>query len=201
MPKKNSCGITMSAMTPDSYPRFCAFLALSIDGFLAGPGGELDWLDRQNAKVPAGQDCGFADFMAGVDLLVMGRATFDKVLSFGFWPYGHTPVHVLTHRELELPDYARGKVSFSAEAPMELARRLGMDGLQKIYVDGGQVLRSFVRAGLLAEMTLTQVPVVLGGGISLFADLGLSVDLELIESKSWPFGYVQNRYRLNHSSN
>ena len=76
--------------------RCSAFLATSLDGFIAREDGGLDWLDRANAQVPAGEDCGYAAFMATVDALVMGRHTFEKVLSFHEWPYADKPVWVLS---------------------------------------------------------------------------------------------------------
>jgi len=64
------------------------YVATSLDGFIARPDGSLDWLDAAGAQVPPGEDCGYAAFMAGVDALVMGRETFEQVLTFGAWPYG-----------------------------------------------------------------------------------------------------------------
>jgi dihydrofolate reductase len=68
------------------------FIVTSLDGFIARKNGELDWLDAANASVPEGEDCGYGEFIATVDGLVMGRKTYKQVLSFGEWPYGETPV-------------------------------------------------------------------------------------------------------------
>ena len=73
------------------------FIATSLDGFIAGENGELDWLDAANATVPEGEDCGFSEFMQTIDVLVMGRKTYEKVLSFGLWPYGEKSVINLEH--------------------------------------------------------------------------------------------------------
>ena len=74
------------------------FIATSLDGYIARENGEIDWLDRANALVPAGEDCGFSRFMETIDTLVMGRKTYEQVFSFGVWPYGSTPVIVLSRK-------------------------------------------------------------------------------------------------------
>ena len=84
-------------------PRFLVFIGTSLDGFIARLDGAIDWLHDANAQVPAGEDCGYAAFMASVDALVMGRKTFETVLAFGEWPYGEQAVYVLSHSLTVLP--------------------------------------------------------------------------------------------------
>ncbi len=91
------------------------YIATSLDGFIAGVNGDLDWLDEANAKVPEGEDCGFGAFMSSVDTLLMGRKTYEKVLSFGVWPYGDTPVVVLSRDPIFFPDHLPSTVSHSSE--------------------------------------------------------------------------------------
>nr|WP_205749230.1 dihydrofolate reductase family protein [Desulfopila sp. IMCC35008] len=81
------------------------YIATSLDGFIARSNGDLDWLDEANAMVPEGEDCGFDKFMSSVDTLLMGRKTYEKVLSFGVWPYGDTPVVVLSRNQISFPDH------------------------------------------------------------------------------------------------
>ena len=73
------------------------YIATSLDGFIARRDGSIDWLNEASAIVPEGEDCGFQEFMDTVDTLIMGRKTFEQVLSFGEWSYGKTPVVVLSH--------------------------------------------------------------------------------------------------------
>ena len=105
------------------------FIATSLDGFIAREDGSLDWLDDANAAVPEGEDCGFVSFMNSVDVLVMGRNTYEKVLSFGQWPYENKPVIVLSSRALEIPDNLKNTVEHSSESPEELYQRLAQKGL------------------------------------------------------------------------
>ena len=79
------------------------FIATSLDGFIARRDGNLDWLDEANAVVPEGEDCGFQAFTDSIDTLIMGRNTFEKVLPFGQWPYGSTPVIVLSRNKISFP--------------------------------------------------------------------------------------------------
>ena len=75
------------------------YIATSLDGYIARENGDVDWLSAENGAGD-GEDYGFQEFMASVDVLVMGRNSYDKVLSFGEWPYGNKKVVVLTSRPL-----------------------------------------------------------------------------------------------------
>jgi dihydrofolate reductase len=176
--------------------RAVAFIATSLDGFIARPDGSIDWLERQNARLPAGEDCGYAAFFSGIDALLMGRKTFELVQRFDPWPYADKPVIVLSHGGVVVPERLRATVATSAEPPLALLQRLGREGVQRVYVDGGLTLQSFLRAGLLDEITVTTVPVLLGQGRPLFGALAGDVALELVASRHWDFGFVQNRWRV-----
>lgn len=173
-------------------PRLSVFMGLSLDGYIAGPGDALDWLEPFEKS---GEDYGFGDFFASIDGLVIGRRTYETVLAFPSWPYGQKRVIVLTRR----PASPRQGEELTAEEPAALAQRLGREGLQHVYVDGGAVVRSFLRAGLVDDLTLSIVPIVLGGGVRLFADGEPRQPLTLESSRSWPSGMVQVRYRVPHT--
>jgi dihydrofolate reductase len=177
-------------------PRCSVFIATSLDGFIARADGSIDWLETANACVPPGEDCGYGAFIASVDALVMGRQTFESVLAFDPWPYGGLPVVVQSRRSLDIPARLAPTVSASAEAPAELAERLGAAGARHLYIDGGETIRRFLAAGLIDEMTITTVPVLLGEGRPLFGGPAADRPLALIASRAWPFGFVQNRYRV-----
>lgn len=172
------------------------FIATSLDGYIARPDGGIDWLNQANELVPAGEDCGFTRFMSGIDALVMGRNTFEQVLTFGEWPYGDTPVLVLSRSLPSLPSHLPATVSLTAEEPIELVQRLSAAGLQNLYVDGGLTIQSFLAAGLIDEITITLIPILLGSGKSLFGPLTGDLHLELVSSQAWEFGFVQNTYRV-----
>ena len=126
----------------------------------------------------------------------MGRATFELVRSFGGWPYGATPVVVLTHRPLSLPDEIAARVEVMAGEPREVAQRLGARGLRRLYVDGGRTVQGFLAAGLVERLIVTRVPVLLGRGIPLFGSLPGDVRLTHVATRSWPSGLVQSEYAV-----
>lgn len=171
------------------------FCATSVDGFIARPDGALDWLDAANATVPAGTDLGFAALLSQVDALVMGRKSYEKVRSFGEWPYGSLPVVVRTRGSVEIPESWAGTVSTSGESAPDLVKRLASQGHRHLYVDGGQTVQDFLRAGLITDLVVTLIPVLLGEGIPLFGPLSGDRRLQLLGSEATPFGFVQLRYR------
>ncbi len=168
--------------------KFFGFLAVSVDGFIARPGGDLDWLKQVEVE---GEDYGYAKFAADKDTLLLGRNTWDKVLAFPQWPYEGKRVVVLSHRRV---DATHGETSLQGTVK-EVAAQLEAQGATQVYVDGGVVVRQFLAAGLLSELTLSIVPVVLGVGIPLFGPGARQVPLRLLESKSYPSGLVQVRYQ------
>lgn len=171
------------------------FIATSLDGFIARPDGGLDWLDAASAAIPPGEDCGYGAFMAGIDAIIMGRRTFEKVLSFDAWPYGSTPVTVLSRSWDALPAKAPASASLSSASPRSIVADLSSRGVAATYVDGGETIRRFLADGLIDEMTITTVPVLIGEGRPLFGVPMQDIAWDLVSSQSYPFGFVQNRYR------
>lgn len=175
----------------------CAvFIATSLDGYIARSDGGTDWLDAANATIPDGEDCGYGSFMSAVDALVMGSGTFDKLLSFAEWPYGDKPVWVVSRRRDTLPAHLPATVSLTGKTPGQIVEEARQLGYRRLYIDGGQLIQSFLREGLISELTITTIPVLLGGGRPLFGTLNEDVQLELLASRSYPCGFVQSRYRV-----
>lgn len=178
----------------DRRPRTSVFVGMSVDGFIARVGGTLDFLD---VVEPVDGDTSFVDFLASVDAMVMGRATFDFVMNAGVdWPYGDRPMLVMTRRPLELPDELAGLVEASDEPPDAMLARLAGKGATHVYVDGGLTVRAFLRAGLIDDLILTRVPVLVGSGISVFGELPGDRRLDLVRSTTFPNGMVQTHYRV-----
>lgn len=172
-----------------------AFIASSLDGFIAREDGTIDWLEENTLP---GEDFGYANFFAGIDVLVIGRKTFETVLGFDEWPYASKKVVVLSHslnNESFLDGGKRGVELFSGSLA-DLLTSLEEVGHRHVYADGGQVICSFIREGLLDELILTRIPVLLGGGIPLFGDLPMDVRLNHVSTKTYPNGYVQSKYTL-----
>lgn len=144
------------------------YVATSLDGFIATSDGGVDWL--MEIPNPDKSDYGYAEFMKGIDALVMGRNTFETVLNFGSWPYSK-PVFVLSETLTEVPDSVTDKVEIISGPLDTLLSRLRDRGHFNLYVDGGRVIQSFLEEDLVDEMIITRVPIILGEGIPLFGRL------------------------------
>ncbi|WP_283136754.1 dihydrofolate reductase family protein [Rhizohabitans arisaemae] len=173
-------------------PRFSGkvFIGVSVDGFIARPDGDLDWLIRADPG-----DTGYEAFMAGIDTLVMGRGTYEKALTFGYWPYEGRRTMVLSSRLSPDAD-PRITVHRDLEA---LLRALAEAGARRVYVDGGKVVQTFLRAGLVDELTVTTAPILLGSGMPLFGPLESDIELTHRATKVLGAGYVQSVYDVAHA--
>ena len=168
------------------------YIATSLDGFIARPDGGLDWLPQGGG---GGEDYGYKAFMATVDALVMGRGTYDKVLTFGAWPYDK-PVYVLSSRALA-PTPAPGHVvEWVQGEPAEVVKKMAALGHRHLYIDGGQTIQRFLRAGLIDRVIITRIPVLIGTGIPLFGRLEHDVHLRHVQTRSFPSGLVQSEYEV-----
>lgn len=144
------------------------YIATSLDGFIATTDGGLDWLDE--IPNPEKSDFGYAEFMSGIDAIVMGRKTFEKVLTFDVWSYDK-PVFVPSKSKISIPKELTEKVEIITGNPKELIDQLKVKGHQNLYIDGGITIQRFLEEDLIDEMILTKVPVLLGNGIPLFGNL------------------------------
>ncbi len=169
------------------------FIATSLDGFIARKNGDVDWLGDQEE---GGDDGGFGKFMKTVDALVMGRNTFEKVQSFGVWPYGSTRVVVLTNRPLNISEELAFTVETMSGTPSEVVAVLSTQGAQHLYVDGGKTIQTFLDSGAIQRIIITRLPVLLGQGIPLFGPLQQDVKLLHIETRTFENGNVQSEYEV-----
>jgi dihydrofolate reductase len=169
------------------------FVGVSVDGFMARPNHDLDWLPEGG-----GEPHGYEEFLADIDALVIGRKTFKKVLTFDPWPYGSKRVVVLSGRPLQLPSSIGSNVEQMAGSPAEIVARLAERGATRLYVDGGITIQRFLRAGLVDRLIITRVPVLIGEGIPLFSTLPHDVRLHHVATRSFPSGLVQSEYEVLH---
>lgn len=176
------------------------FIATSLDGFIARPDGALDWLSGagQGDALPEAEDFGYAAFMAAMDGIVMGRATFDTVAGFDRWPYEDLVVVLSdTLRQGDIPGRLRGKVRLMSGPPERIMATLDDEGWRRAYIDGGHTIRRFLQAGCIDEMILSRLPVLIGRGRPLFGAAEPDLWLTHLDTRSFPGGMVQSRYRLD----
>jgi dihydrofolate reductase len=168
-------------------PRLSVFIATSLDGYIATSDGSLDWL--HDAATP-GRDYGYAAFMDTVDALAMGRGTYDHIAALEPLPFDGRPLYVFTHRH---PGPRRG-VTFWQVEPAEALEQWARSGLARVYVDGGRLISSFLAADLIDDLTITVVPVLLGGGLLLFHQSPFVRRFRLGGGGSWAGGLVTLSY-------
>lgn len=166
------------------------YIGPSLDGFIARKDGTLDWLTKYG---DANAVDAYSEFIAGIDVLVIGRGTFETVLGFPEWPYDR-PVVVLSRSINEVPNELRDKVSLSTNRPRELLDDLSEKGFRSAYVDGGKVIQSFLAEDLIDDLTIARVPVLIGSGISLFGYLERDIEFEHVRTLTYANGLIRSHY-------
>lgn len=169
------------------------YIASTIDGYIAREDGSLDWLHA--LPNPDHLDYGYADFIAGVDTVVMGRSTYEEILGFGVErPYGDCTTYVLTSRD----DYV-------AQTPhTQIVHKLTDERIQQIrahstqnirIVGGGKLITACLDHGAIDEMIISLIPIVLGSGIPLFPGSPTQTNFGLIHTESFSTGVVNLTYQ------
>lgn len=175
--------------------RMSVFVGSSLDGFIARKNGSLDFL-----PAVSGDPNGYSEFLASIDACVIGRKTYEWIVDWmrrtgGDWPYDK-PVMVLTRkpRRLRLPP------AVTCEArnctPRQAVALLERRGLRSVYVDGGQTVQGFLRAGLVGRIIINRYPVLIGQGVPLFGELPRDIRLKHISTKTYPNGLVKSEYQV-----
>lgn len=170
-------------------PAIEVYIAVSVDGYIADAGGTTDWLE------PFGnpEEYGYEAFYAGIDALVMGRATYEQVAAFPEWPYAGKAVFVMSRRlpSGPLPEAVRF-VQGDAE---DIVARLRETGARRVWhVGGGKSITPFMNAGLVDTWRIFVIPVLLGDGIRLFSVHGGAGSLRLVSSRAYENGVVEMVY-------
>lgn len=138
---------------------------------------------------------GLTSLFATVDAHVIGRSTYEMVLSFGGWPYGNKPVFVLSTGTIaNAPELA--VVEQLAGSPIEIMSGLDKRGYRNVWVDGGVTVQRFIRQGLVHRFVITRVPVLIGDGIPFFGTTATDIHLKHVRTMIFVNGLVQSEYEL-----
>lgn len=169
------------------------FIATSLDGYIADKNGGIDWL--HSIPNPDNDDMGYLEFMGEIDALVMGRTTFETVLGFDVdWPY-NKPVFVLSTRLKEIPESHKDKAFLVDGSLAEILAQIREKGYKRLYIDGATTISNFLKEDLIDEMVLTTIPILLGGGFSLFGELPNELKFELTGTRTFLNQITQHRYK------
>jgi dihydrofolate reductase/GNAT superfamily N-acetyltransferase len=171
-------------------PKISIYIAVSIDGYIARRDGSLDWLDRVGGF--GDEDYGFQGLLESVDVVILGRKTYEVAASVSDWPYTGKRIIVLSHSLQSVREEAelfRGDVN-------ALISQLHSEGIQHIWVDGGVTISQFLDLQIIDFMTLSVIPMILGSGIPLFGAIAREIPCRLISSQSYPSGLAQLHYEV-----
>jgi len=167
------------------------FVGTSVDGFIARRNGDFDFLPEGG-----GESHGYDEFMSSVDVLVIGRNTFEKVLTFEKWPYAEKRVVVLSSRNIDVSNVRDATIEHMSGSPAEISDRLAAGGARHAYIDGGITVQRFLHARLIQRLIITRVPVLIGEGIPLFGLLPHDMQLRHVSTKTYPSGMVKSEYEV-----
>ena len=169
------------------------FIATSLDGYIADKDGGLDWL--HSIPNPDNLDMGWENYIGRIDALVMGRKTFEKVCSSDCeWPYSK-PVFILSNSLESIPEGYEAKAEPIKGSLSKVIEKIHQRGCKHLYIDGGVTVQSFLKEDLIDEIIITTIPILLGGGTSLFGELSGQIEFEHLKTEVFLNAIVQNHYR------
>jgi len=167
------------------------YIAMSLDGYIAKPGDDLSFLSMAFKE---GEDYGYAEFMSGVDTVIMGRKTYDWIMKqVPVFPHVDLESYIITRTEKP----GSGKLKFFTGNLLNLVERLKSATGGNIFIDGGaEIVTELLHGKLIDEFIITVFPVLLGEGIRLFPDGRPEQMLNLVRSSSYETGLVQLHYTV-----
>jgi len=168
------------------------YIAVSLDGYISDKNGSVDWLSIVPHTEENQND--FLNFMNTIDCLVMGRNTFEVVKSFGEWIYDKK-VFVVSNSMTSIPNGYEDKIELINGLPSVIVQSIHNKGYNNLYIDGGKTIQNFLKEDLIDEMIISVVPILLGGGKSLFGELENSKEFQLIDSKILSDKLLQSHYK------
>jgi dihydrofolate reductase len=172
------------------------FIAISLDGFIAKQDGDIGWLsivERPN------EDYGYNAFVQDIDTVIMGRKTYDKVLSLGVnFLHQDKQCYVLSTKQHKSN---HNHITFYQGELIKLVEELKSKFSKGIYIEGGgEVIGELRKSHLIDEYIISIIPILLGNGIPLFKACDIEEKLVLIGTKTYPSGLVQVHYKTQHNS-
>jgi dihydrofolate reductase len=166
------------------------YIGTSLDGFIARKDDDIEWLVKfQNTEIHQS----YKEFLDRIDAIVIGRGTYEKVLTYPSWPY-EKKVFVLSNSIKIVPAGLKEKLTILSMRPKELLDYLSGKGFHNIYVDGGKVIQDFLKEDCIDEMIITKVPELIGSGIPLFGHLEKDIQFVHLQTEVYSNGLVKSRY-------
>ena len=166
------------------------YIATSLDGYIAKPNDDLSFL---SIVAQEGEDYGYADFIKTVDTVILGRKTYDWVMTqVPEFPHADKDSFVITRTAKP----ASGKTNFYTGNLKDLVSGLKNRQGKNIFIDGGaEIVNELLKEDLIDEFIISVIPILVGNGIKLFQDGRPEHQLELIATKQFEKGLAQLHYR------
>lgn len=165
------------------------YAASSLDGYIAKEDGDVSWLDDLGISP---EDTGYEEFYSTVDALVMGRNTYDWIHNYGSWPYGDKPTWVCTTNTINIIE---GCNLQNGKTPADTYKEAQEQRIKHLWlVGGGKLASSFLKENLLTHLSISQMPIILGGGIKLFGKLQNPIIIQSTSVQPRESGYLQLDY-------
>lgn len=166
------------------------YIAMSLDGYIAKPNDDIGFLSIVEQE---GQDYGYEDFIKTVDAVIVGRKTYEKVISMGFdFPHADKDAYIITRTAR--PNI--GSVKFYTDDLKSLVYELKSKEGKNIYCDGGaEIVNALLKDELIDEFVISIIPILVGTGTKLFKDGSPEQKLELVSVKSFEKGLTQLHYK------
>ena len=178
-------------------------LANSLDNYIARKDGGYDWI-RWNKEVAEIS----AKFMTTIDALLIGRKTFEVMLTAGQTSYPGARNYVFTRSRSKAASMMKALAKdkrpdknveiITEDAARFVSKLKKTKGKGIVVFGGGQLAKSLFEADLIDEVVLNIQPVLLGAGIPLFHEMNRQIDLELLESRALKDGGLTVSYRVKH---
>lgn len=167
------------------------YISCTLDGYIAKPGDNLDFLDLVQKE---GEDYGYGDFIKTVDTVIVGRKTYDWVISQGHeFHHSDKEAYIITRQQRPQKD----NLSFYSGDLKTLVNELKEKDGKNIFCDGGaEIVNQLLKEKLIDEIILSVIPVVVGNGTRLFDNGRPEQELELISSQAFDTGLVQLHYQM-----
>ncbi len=160
--------------------------AITLDGYIARPDGSVDYL-----FTPKGFS--LEPFFKSIDVVIMGRKTYEVGLKLGGFAMFKIPCYIMTH---SMPEREEENLRFTHQSPRELVTELRKQKGKDIWLmGGGELTRSFLQEDLVDELSFGVVPFLLGEGVPMFPSGFPQRDFTLLESKAYSGGFLRLKYR------